>query len=73
MFLQRREDTKISLHPAGVVIADEALNHLGQLMLAGKAPALVAFPLQNAPEALHGAVVDAFANTGHTLGHPGLL
>lgn len=73
MLFHRRQDAELSLHPAGIVIANIALDHLDQIPLAGKTPAIVAFPLQNAPEALHGAVVDAFADAGHTLGHPGLL
>ena len=39
MLLHRREDAEIPLHPAGVVVANVALNHLDQL-LAGKAPAI---------------------------------
>ena len=32
--------------------------------------AVIAFPLQNAPEALHRAVIDAMRHTGHALRHP---
>ena len=35
-------------------------------MLAGEPPAVIAFPLQNPPEALHRAVINAMGNTGHT-------
>ena len=34
-------------------------------MLAGEPSAVIAFPLQDAPEALHGAIVNAMCNTGH--------
>ena len=73
MLLHRRQDTQIALHAACVVVADVAFNHLDQLLLAGKTPAIVAFPFQDAPEALHWAVVNAVGHTGHTLCHPGLL
>ena len=73
MLFHRSQDAEGSLEPPGIVIADIALDHPDQIPLAGKTPAIVAFPLQNAPEALHGTVVDAFADAGHTLGHPGLL
>ena len=38
-------------------------------MLAGETPAIIAFPFQDAPEALHRAVIDAMRHTGHTLRH----
>ena len=41
-------------------------------MLAGEPSAVIAFPLQNPPEALHRAVINAVGNTGHTLCHSGL-
>ena len=42
-------------------------------MLAGKPPAVIAFPLQDTPETLHGTVVNAVRHTGHTLYHSSLL
>ena len=39
-------------------------------MLAGEPSAVIAFPFQNAPEALHRAVINAVSNTGHALRHP---
>ena len=41
-------------------------------MLAGKTPAVIAFPLQNAPESFHRPIVNAVGHTGHTLRHSGL-
>lgn len=38
-------------------------------MFAGKPSAVIAFPLQNAPEALHRAVINAMRHAGHTLRH----
>ena len=48
------------------------LDHLDKLVLAGKPSAVIAFPLQNAPEALHRAVINAMRHAGHTLRHPSL-
>ena len=48
---------------------DIGLDHLDELVLAGKPSAVIAFPLQNAPEALHRAVINAVCYAGHTLRH----
>ena len=45
------------------------LDHLDKLVFAGKPSAVIAFPLQNAPEALHRTVVNTMRHTGHTLRH----
>lgn len=45
MLLRRRQNTEVSLHPASVVVADVVLDHLDQLLLAGKPPAIIALPL----------------------------
>ena len=66
------QDAQIALHPLCVVVKDVILDHLSQLMLAGKTPAVISFSLQNAPEALHRAVINAMCYAGHTLCHPGL-
>lgn len=60
------------MHPPGVVIANIILNQLNESLLAGKSLAIVTFPLQNAPEALHGTIVNAMSHAGHTLLYPGL-
>ena len=44
MFLHWREDAKIALHPAGVIVTDVTFNHLDQLLLAGKPSAIVTLP-----------------------------
>ena len=72
MLFHRCQYTQIGLHPPGVVIADEARNHLYELPLAGEASAVIALPFQNAPESLHRAVVNAVSHTGHALRHSGL-
>ena len=69
MLFHRRQDAKIALDTSRVVIASILLDHLDELVLAGETPAIIAFPLQNTPEALHRAVVNAMRHTGHTLRH----
>ena len=49
MFLHWREDAKIALHPAGVIVADVTFNHLDQLLLAGKPSAIVTLPFLGCP------------------------
>ena len=63
MLLQGRQDTKIALHTLGVVITDVTLNHLNKFLLAGESSAIIAFTFQNAPEPLHGAVVDTVCHS----------
>ena len=73
MLLHWRQDTKIALHAACVVVADVAFNRLEQLLLAGKPPAIVTLPFQNAPESLHRTVINTVRHTGHALRHPSLF
>ena len=72
MLFHRRQDAQIALDTSRVVIANILLDHLDELVLAGETPAIIAFPLQNAPEALHRAIINAVGNAGHTLRHSGL-
>lgn len=48
------------------------LDHPDELLLAGKTPAVIAFPFQDTPEAFHRAVINTVRHTGHTLRHSGL-
>ena len=73
VFLHRRQNTEVSLYPAGIVVVDVALNHLDEFLFAGKPSAVIAFTFQDAPKSFHWAVVNAMAHTRHTLCHPGLL
>ena len=59
MDFHRGPHTQAALEAVEVVIGDVLLDHLGQLLPAGKPPAIVTLPLEDAPEALHGAVVNA--------------
>ena len=72
MLFHWRQDTQIALHPSGIVITDIVFNHLDEVPLTGEPSAVIAFPLQNPPEALHRAVINAVRNAGHTLRHSGL-
>lgn len=51
---------------------DIVSDHLDEVPLAGEPSAVIALPLQNPPEALHRAVINAVGNAGHTLRHSGL-
>lgn len=73
MLFKGGEDPQIALHTSIVVVADVIGDHLDQFPLAGKAFPIVALTLQNAPESLHGAVVNALGDTRHTLCHPGFF
>lgn len=73
MLFHGRQDTELALYSASVVIADEILNHIDQSFLAVEPLTVVAFPLEDTPEALHGAIVNAMCNTGHTLRHTRFL
>ena len=72
MLFHWRQDTQIALHPSGIVITDIVFNHLDEVSLAGEPSAVIALPLQNPPEALHRAIINAVGNTGHTLRYPRL-
>ena len=72
MFFHRCQDTKIVLNTLYVVIANIAMNHLGEAVFAGKPFAIIAFPFQNAPEAFHGTVTNAMRHTRHALHHSSL-
>ena len=72
MLFHRRQHTQITLDTSRVVIANILLDHLNKLVLAGEPSAVIAFPFQDAPEALHRAVINAMRHAGHTLRHPRL-
>jgi len=62
--------TKATLEPPRTIVEDVILDHLYKFFFTGKAFAIVALPLENAPKSLHWAVINALANAGHTLDHP---
>ena len=69
MDFHRGPHTQAALEAVEVVIGDVLLDHLDQLLPAGEPPAIVALPLEDAPEALHRAVIDAMRHAGHALRH----
>ena len=68
--LHRCVDAQPPLETGEIVVSDILPDHLAQLLPAGEAPAIVSLPLENAPEALHGSVVNTLAYPRHTLRHP---
>ena len=73
MLFIRRQHTKISLDSFRIIIADVAADHVDQIMPAGEAAAIIPLSLQDSPEALHRAVINAVGHSRHTLRHTGLL
>ena len=59
-----RQSTEIVLNQLSVVVGNIILNHLNQRFFRGKAPAIVTLPLEDPPEAFHGAVVNAVGDPG---------
>ena len=73
MLFHGRQDAKIALDSAGVVVMNIAADHLNKLFFVGKSLAVVALTLQDSPKSFHGTVVNAAGYPGHALGHPGSL
>jgi len=69
MFFKRRQDSQITLHAPGIVIANKIFNHLNEFLLAGETSAIITFTLQNTPKPFHRPVVNAVRHTGHALHH----
>ncbi|MCX4335383.1 MAG: hypothetical protein OSJ55_10985, partial [Bacteroidales bacterium] len=63
VFLHRRQNTEVSLYPAGIVVVDVTLNHLNEFLFASKPSAVIAFTFQDAPKSFHWAVVNTMAHT----------
>ena len=71
MDLHRGPDAQAALEAAAIVIGNVISDHTDQLLPGGESPAIVTLPLEDAPEAFHGAVVNALAHPGHALGDAG--
>lgn len=71
MGLHRCSDAQSTLETMEVVIGDVLPDHTSQLLLVGEPPAIVAFPFEDAPEALHRPIVNTHSNPGHALGDAG--
>lgn len=61
------------LTPLVVVVMDKLSYCIHKLLIGFKMGEIIHFTLQDAPEALHRAIVNTSANTGHTLLHSLLL
>ena len=72
MSLHRCLDEQTVLVTAVVIVINVIFNGGNQLFPAGECLSVIAFTFQDSPESLHRAVVNAAANTGHTLCHPGI-
>lgn len=57
--LNRCHDIQAALKASVIVEVEVALNHLHKLLPAGELASVVALPLENTPEALHRAIVQA--------------
>lgn len=57
------------MHSLAIVIVNIFFYHGYKLFPAGKLSAIVALTFQNAPESFHRTVINALADSGHTLGH----
>ena len=69
MLFHRSKYAEIPLEPFGVVVVDEILNHSNQAGFIGESYFVISFTLQDAPEAFHRTVINAFGHSGHALGH----
>ena len=72
MSLHGSLDEQSVLVTAVVVAVNIVFNRGNVLFLACKSMPIIALTLQDSPEAFHRAVVNAAANTGHTLRHSGI-
>ena len=69
MLFHRSEYAEIPLEPFGVVVLNEFINHGNKTDFVREAFSVIPFSLQDTPESLHWAIINAFGNPGHTLGH----
>ena len=57
------------LTPLVIVVMDKLLNSSHELLIGFEMVEVVHLTFQDAPEALHGPIINTSANTGHTLRH----
>ena len=67
-----RQNAQISLYTTIIVVRNVGMNHIHKFFLAGETPPIVSLPFQYPTESLHGTIINAVGNTGHTLRHPRL-
>ena len=69
MSLHRSLDEQSVLVTTVIIVVNIAFNRGNELFSTGKSVSVIALSLQDSPEALHWAIVNAATNTGHTLRH----
>ena len=69
MLFHRWQNAKVTLETFCVVVMNITANHFHQFSTVREAPSIITLSLQNTPEPFHGTVVNAAANTRHTLCH----
>ena len=65
----RRQTVQLVLTPLVIVVMDKLLNSSHELLIGFEMVEVVHLTFQDAPEALHRAIVNTSTNTGHTLLH----
>ena len=69
MLFHGSEYTKVPLEPLSVVVLNKILNHSDQTGSVSESFPVIPFSFQDAPESFHRSVINAFGDSGHTLGH----
>ena len=69
MLFHRCQNAKVTLETFRVVVMDIIANHFHQFSTVRETPSIITLSFQDAPKSFHGAIVNAAANTRHTLCH----
>ena len=69
MLFHRCQNAKVTLETFRVVVMDITANHFHQFSKIRETLSIITFSLQDAPKSFHRAIVNAAANTRHTLCH----
>ena len=69
MLFHRCQNAKVALETLCVVVLNITANHFHQFSTVREVPSIITLSLQNTPESFHGTIVNAAANTRHTLCH----
>ena len=69
MLFHRCQSAKVTLETFRVVVMDITANHFHQFSKIRETLSIITFSLQDAPKSFHRAIVNAAANTRHTLYH----
>ena len=69
MLFHRCQNAKVTLETFRVVVMDITANHFHQFSTIRETLSIITLSLQDAPKSFHRAIVNAAANTRHTLCH----